>query len=239
MPETQTMTTQTPNPDAALLSGGPLGEHGKPMPKEGEPHPDLVETQTKYELNGKTFSSAEEMSKYVADLEKKVIDQPIYTNTVQTTSTKQVELIDGQPLDQLLFTNPARALKYIEDRAEQKVNEKLSVIDQTKKFWSDFYTNNPDLRGKEEIVDALVAKNWNQNWANMNLKDFSKVAADTTRSALKKVGLSQATEVPSREAGTLSPSGEVVRTQTVERRETSMVDEMREARARRLKAKVK
>lgn len=236
MPETQTQTI-SPNPDAALLSGGPMGEHGKPMPKDGEVHPDQkTKEPVKYELNGKTFSSAEDMSKYVADLEKKVIEAPAQPPVIKTQ--RQVELIDGQPLDQLLFTNPERALKHIEDRAESKVNQKLQVIEETKKFWTDFYTTNPDLRGKEDIVDALVAKNWGA-WQTMPLKDFAKVASDTTRSTLKKVGLSSATEVPSRDAAALSPSGDRVSTPPGERRETTLVDEMKEARAKRLKSKTR
>jgi hypothetical protein len=238
----ETQTNTNVNPDGALLSGGPLGEHGKPMPREGDPHPELLDnnkSNIKYELNGKTFSSAEDMSKYVADLEKKVIEQPVFTQPqIPFKPVDQIELIDGQPIDQLLFTNPARAIQHIEDKASKKLDQKLQAMEDLKKFWSNFYSSNPDLRGKEEIVDALVSKNWG-SWQAKSLPDFAKVAADTTRSALKKVGISGATEVESRDAATLGTSGNTITPAASIRRDTNLVDEMKEARIRRLKAKVR
>lgn len=237
------MTTETSsnkNPDADILKGGPMGNHGEEMPKDGQSHPDITKDakeKTKYELNGKTFDSIEDMSKYVADLERKVIEPQTPIVQTQVQNQTQKVLIDGMTLDQLMFANPERYHEYIIDQADKRADAKIAQVEHRKTFWQDFYNANPDLRGKEEIVDALVAKNWT-TWEKMPVKDFSKVVSDTSRSTLRKVGAFNATEVKQGEAATLSASGEKTAPVERPRQETSFVDEIRNRQIRRIKAKI-
>jgi hypothetical protein len=232
----------SPNPDAALMIGGPAGDHGKEMPKDGEVHPDLKksEEKVKYELNGKSFSSPEEMSKYVADLEQKVINQPIQTQApIQTQLTKQQILVDGMTLDQLMFANPERYYQYTMDQAGKLADARIQAVENKRNFWSEFYTNNPDLRGKEELVDAVVSRNWNGNWEKMQVKDFAKAAADSSRSLIKRIGPANAQEVRGGDSAALSPSGQNAPVVEIPRQSTNFVEEMKIRNAKRIKAKVR
>jgi hypothetical protein len=227
---TQTNSSNT-NPDAALLIGGPAGEHGKVMPKDGEPHPETktkaeTKQEVKFELNGKTFQSLEDMSKYVADLETKVISQPQQNQQQQPQPQNTKVVIDGMTLEQLMFANPERYHQYVLGEATKIVDSKVSQVENRKTFWSDFYTNNPDLRGKEELVDAVVAKSWTNNWEKLPLKDFAKVAADQSRLLVKKVG-GNVTEVPRAESAALGTSGPSAPQVEVPRKETSFVEELK------------
>lgn len=241
-----TQTTQTDSNDAAMLSGGPAGDHGKPMPKDGEVHPDLKEkvvaegntTNTKFELNGKTFDNAKEASQYVADLERKLISpQPAVQTLVQTQTINQKELIDGQPLDEVMFTNPTKFAQHLETKIQNRFNQEKQIEENKKIFWTNFYSENPDLKGKEEIVEAFVAQNYNAGWKDLPLKEFGKVVADTSRARLKKAGLSNATHVPNNAGGTLSSSGGTAPKIEQERQKLSLVDEMRAMKTKRTKAR--
>lgn len=237
--------TEAKKTDAELLVGGPAGDHGKPMPKEGDVHPDLKTTNTntaaaqKYEINGKTFNSAQDMSKYVADLERKVLNpQPVLTQPINQGPQK--ELIDGRPVDEVMFTDPEKYTKYLENKVETKIYAARRQEEVKAKFWSDFYQNNPDLRGREHIVDGEVAKNWQrgETWDNLSFEAFAEKAASSTRFSLKKAGLANATEVENNSAATLSSSGEGSSQMTTQRKATSYVDELKAMSAkRRSKAK--
>jgi hypothetical protein len=204
------------------------------MPKDGEAHPESKTTTqepVKYELNGKTFQSAEEMSKYVADLEQKVIQAPTVQSQVQQPVQNQKVIIDGLTLDQLMFANPERYHQYVTEQANRQVDLKLAQAENKRNFWNNFYATNPDLRGKEEIVDMLVQKNWTE-WEKKPVSEFAKVVADSSRSTLKKIG-ANATEVRSSEAAALSASGQGAPQIEVAKKATSFVDEMNERRIKR------
>ena len=237
MPEATTTTSSNTNPDAALLVGGPAASHGQEMPKTGEVHPESkvkVEEKVKYELNGKTFQSAEEMSKYVADLEKKVIERPATVTAQQANNQPQKVLIKGMTIDQLMFADPEAYTDYIKNEAKREISASIDLENYKTKFWSNFYTENPDLRGKEDLVEALKAKNF-QAWSNLQEKEYAKVVADTSRSTLKKLG-SNATEVRPGEAAALSASGQGAPQIEATKTSTNFVDEMN---IRRLKRKTK
>ena len=230
------------DPDSALLQGGPAGEHGKPMPKQGDPHPDLQTTPTttsqpKYELNGKTFASAEDMSRYVADLERKVIEVPVTAPQPTSQIQPQVEMVDGMPIDQALFANPTKVLKYFEDKAERRFEEKMSQTEMKTKFWADFYNQNPDLRGKEDIINGAIVLN--PEWGKLKLPEFAKAVSENVRLSLKKIGYTGGVEVRQGNSATLSPSGPSAPVVEQERTQTNLVDEMNAARQKRLKAKAK
>lgn len=228
----------------AELVGGPAGEAS---PTHGEPHPDLkTQTpalkhldppQTKYELNGKTFGSASEMSQYVADLEKKVLTQPTTVQQpIYQTTKPSVELIDGKPIDEMLFENPSKVLNHFRQQVREEVNQLATTENNRKTFWEGFYKENPDLNGKQDLVDAFVAKNWSQ-WQNLKVEEFSKAVSGQTRSALKKMGLDKAVEVPNNNAAALSGSGNGAPAQAQgERKDTTFIDELN---AKRMKKKIK
>lgn len=224
------------------LVGGPAGEAA---PSHGEPHPDLkqstpalkhLDQSPKYELNGKTFSSASEMSQYVADLEKKVLTQPtVVQQTYQPVAKAQVEMIDGKPIDEVLFENPSKVLNHFRQQVKQEIDLVNSAEANRKNFWDGFYKENPDLNGKQDLVDAFVAKNW-ASWQTLKVDDFSKAVSSSTRTALKKMGLDKAIEVPNNNAAALSSSGSGAPPAQGERKETSFIDELN---LKRMKKKIK
>lgn len=242
MSETQTTTKLS---DADLMKGGPGGENSK-MPEHGSTHPDLKgsaqkeepKQTVKYELNGKTFASASEMSQYVADLEKKVVTtQTTTTYQPATVFTEKKELIDGRPIDDVLFENPTKVLNHFRSQVQQEVDLKLTQAENNKRFWSDFYKTNPDLDGKQDLVDALASKNWG-TWKDLKIDDFAKAVSTESRAVLKKMGLDRAVEIPNNNTAALSSGNSGATTQTsTEKRETTFIDEMKAARAKRTKVK--
>jgi hypothetical protein len=238
---TQTADT-TSNKDAAVMSGGPAGDHGKPMPKQGEPHPDFqtkgTETKeaVKFELNGKTFESAQEMSKYVADLERKVVNNPPPQQFTQPQVVNQKELIEGRPIDEVMFTDPDKYTKYLENKVEQKLQAQRTQEENIKRFWSQFYIDNPDLKGKEEIIDALAKANFD-TWSKLPPDQIAGAVAKESRTKLKRAGLlANSQEVSNNPAGTLSSSGQSAPTVQQERKVLTFVEEMQARKRARKKA---
>lgn len=216
----QTENTQTgKKTDAELLQGGPAGNHNEPMPGHGAVHPELQnapannaapkapETKHIYELNGKTFQSAQELSLYVANLEKKVVQQtmepvkPVVPPQVPTSK----KLIDGRPIEDVMFEDPAKVYNHM--KAEVKAESELAAQQEKNRivFWTDFYNANPDLKGKEEIIDGLCAKNGGK-WQALSVADFGREVASTARTVLRKAGLANAEEIPNNGVAALSSS---------------------------------
>lgn len=250
-PNQETTPKNTPpvNPDAALLVGGPGGDHGKTMPTHGSTHPELASNPTtqntppaqgtEVTLNGKKFKSAQEMSEYVANLEKKVtLNQPPQQTIAQANQTPKVQATPGKKsYTELLFEDPEQAVASIKQDIKAEFDIQRQQEENRKSFWSQFYVENPDLRGKEEIIDGMVAKNWG-SLSLLTVADFGKKVADDSRVMLKKAGLMNATEIPNNPSAALSSGGQTPSgQQAIPAKETSFVDEMNNYKGKNHKVK--
>lgn len=99
-------------------------------------------------------------------------------------SQAQGMMIDGKPLEDVLWENPQRVLDHFTQVAVQKavnaVDERKIHDENEKRFWGEFYAANPDLQHLDDFVQMNVQQNW-QTIRTMNAPDAQKFLAEKTR----------------------------------------------------------
>lgn len=118
-----------------------------------------------YKGLGGSFTSTEELTKYVAELEANVAKNILEgQRPKQPQKTAQEEMatapaeVDISP-DQL-FEDPAAFVS----KLEEKILKKLKAEDETKKketaFWEGFYLENPELKNYDRAVKSVMNEKW-------------------------------------------------------------------------------
>jgi len=99
-------------------------------------------------------------------------------------------------IDELLFTEPRKALdlygQAIEKRLEDKyqaAQQKNSQADQIKEFWKDFWDSNDDLSRKEDqiLAEAVFAKNYDDLSKITSQARLAEQLADLTRQEILSI----------------------------------------------------
>lgn len=202
--QTETTTTAKKT-EAELMQGGPADITTS---KSSTPNPNPITETTPepkvYELNGKKFDSPEEMSSYVAHLE--LVNANLQAQkTTPIPSVKDRVLIDGKPVEEVLFDNPVRFAQWQKEQTLLEISKMKQQEDETHAYWDNFYRTNPDLKGKEKLVSGLVAQNM-MAWKDKPKEQVAKILSQMTRDTLKEMGFNQGTvtEVPRSNAATLN-----------------------------------
>jgi hypothetical protein len=135
------------------------------------------EAEALYTFKGKDFKSKEEMTSFIHQLESEKTQAEAYAKgmkeaTLTQMKTEATEKVDEEKflreLEDEFFTNPAKTLdskiKQAEANAYKRAQDEMAPIkqqlaaEQQTKLWDKFYKTNADLAGKEEMVEALVAR---------------------------------------------------------------------------------
>lgn len=122
-------------------------------------------------------------------------NQPV---TPPTAPTRDIR----DEIEEELFTNPKQALAKFEQHILAGVQQINSNENLRKKFWDDFYLENPDLKGQERIVQ-LTERDKSDELKPLSFSEArKKLAAETRRNidlVKSKTGVRE-TEIPSRSA---------------------------------------
>jgi|SRR6185312_15402315 len=194
MPE-PTEHLQHQNPDNAILQGGlgdpittqtpaagQIPEGGDPAhltpPAGGEPAP------AKVVFNGREFNSAAEALAYAEGLNR---SQAAASSALGQPAAAPQAPAEPQP-HELIFENPERALKLVEDRAAERIRNEQKQVEETKNRWNDFYTKHPDLRGKEFLVDSVLNRELARGTFNgMSVDQGMPILATKAREEVQKI----------------------------------------------------
>jgi uncharacterized protein YdcH (DUF465 family) len=138
---------------------------------------EVAKEEAIYTFKGKDFKSKDEMTNFIHQLEAEKSSAEAYAKGMKEATLTQMKTQDAEKVDEEkflreledeFFTNPAKTLdtkiKQAEEKAYKRAQEEMAPIkqqlaaEQQTKLWEKFYKSNADLAGKEEIVEALVAK---------------------------------------------------------------------------------
>ena len=237
-----------PETPAENQEQSPRPNHGDAAPNDSLKNPtseevieEIVEpppaSETTFKLGSKVFSSPEEASKYVAALEEKKLQEVTLPAPAAIIPTgMQKEMIDGKPIDEVLFENPTKVVQHIANKAAQAARDEKAKGDRRAELWAKFYARNPDLRGKERILNSIIGENVKE-WDKLSEEDAMKMLAKTARDEIRSMGLEpgKVTDLPPANPATLrgSGSGTGAAPGSAPKKSTSFTDEILAMRAKR------
>lgn len=183
--------------DVALLKGGPhdpnseiARAHAAHIAKEtGQPAPETPPAAAgepaatepppkKYKVGTREFDTPEEIAAYALALEDHVRPNAPPAQPAQP----QQELIDGRPIDLVMFDEPLKYHNYVVEKATTKAREQLQEVNRQSQneaaFWSDFYRQNPDLKDEDDTVRSEMQRNY------VELAEVSKANPDAAKKKL-------------------------------------------------------
>lgn len=192
-----------------IITGGPVDGDIK-----ADETPKKEESFVYEGLGGKKITDPKELANYAKELEAKAVEAQLAkerSSTYQPTMTAPVEekKTDEDNIEDLLFQDPKKAIQLIEERAERRVKSMLDQKDATQKFWTDFYTENPDLKSYDRVVQLITREKWNEV-ANIPLTEAKKRLVDESRKMINSIKGEEGTKtvVNRTSASTLGSSGE-------------------------------
>lgn len=96
---------------------------------------------------------------------------------------------DPEPIEQLLFTEPKRAVEKLRQQVraeiEASLTQKYNQDQNTQKFWTQFEQKHPDLSPVRSVVEGILNQNLDQ-LANVPIEDAMDKLAELTRDTLSK-----------------------------------------------------
>lgn len=209
------------DPYAAQLlgseSGGP-GTEGDSIHHAGEATPPATPPKVLYKTFGREFESADDLVEYTKEMERQTVESRLAAErlgvnrsqtTLQTQATPTPVITEGPSIDELLFTDPKKAVSMLRQQAKDDVMGEIGKKENEKKYWGNFYEENPDLRNADLVVQSITREKWTEI-SNLPLAEASKVIAREARKHVEKIrGLSDGTrtELARTTASALPASG--------------------------------
>jgi len=161
--------------------GKAVEEHGAARPREAAPDPAVDSTERDraimdggpgagdgerssfdFEYKGKKFNSAEEVSAYIDDLQKqRQTPPPAPKQEEPKAPAKESKKRAGDDIDwdKELYSNPKKVFSDFRDQLTNEIRQEMANDYRTdqalRSFWTSFYEENKDLRGKELLVNAV------------------------------------------------------------------------------------
>lgn len=138
----------------------------------------------KFVVGSRSFKSAEEALAYANGLSEA---QSRTQSSLQAPAP--AESSSGLKLGVRLFEDPDAAIDEIINTAKQQIRSEDKVVDERRKFWDDFYTAHPDLRGKELMVEAVLGREREKGSALATMEKYegAPILAARTREYFAKV----------------------------------------------------
>jgi hypothetical protein len=183
-----------------VVVGGPEDTNTQSTPVESTLKPEETTSSMGFSpiyVGGRKFNSSEELAEYTSELHDKI--KPAIVEP-------EIPADPDKELSNLMFEDPALYTKIIQDRAEQRINQRLEVKSQQKEAWAEFYSSNSDLKDFKDIVQ-LEASKMTKQLDKLPLDQAMKELAKATRGRLAAIK-----GVPS--GGVALPPGKVLSTGT-------------------------
>lgn len=232
----------TPADPAAASAAAPAAPAAAASPAAGAAAPagaPAAAAASPIVYQGHSFPTAEALAAFVAQQHTAAQPPAAFRPAPAPAAPAQAELIDGQPIDQVMFNDPVRYNSYVVDKAKNaavaEVRKDAASQENERQFWEELYTENADLRGQDWLVKSVLRETYDQiaplpvSEAKQRLAIEARKRIDLIRSAS---GI-EVQEMPSGRATTLGASGAgVPRVQTVET-PVSFIDQVKAARKRR------
>lgn len=160
------------------------------------------------------INSQDELIAYAKRMEEEVIQskiekqhKPSLSEPITPTNTVPIEPVDG--FEQLIYTNPIKAKELLKNEIREEFRTNDLKKEQEKKFWSEFYTENSDLKPMDRIVQLTLKDKWSEV-EKLPLNQAKEVLAKAAREVVglvrSSVGVTETT-LPSGGAVTLGSSG--------------------------------
>jgi hypothetical protein len=228
--------------DQKLFTGGPTDTPIQAPVTETAAAAPAEEKKPVYQgFGGKTIESSEELADYTAQLERQNLEyrlekekKPEPTVPVRQfqASAPSQEQTETSPED-LLFSDPGKALKLVKEQAKQEIRAEENAKAQERKFWDDFYKDAPDLQRAEVVVKSVMNENWGEI-STLPISQARKILAEKSRMIVKGIKGDNATvtELPSAPANTFGASGGKVPPRPAPQRTGTFIDQVRKLQRR-------
>lgn len=182
-----------------------------PMPTEPEQVVDTPKTKT-VTINGSEYvvpvELAEALEQREREFQRKLSEQAAeLSRQFVVKNTPQEPLRESDPLDgveTLLFENPKEAVKRLREAIISEVSSMYQADQGRKQFWAEFYSDYPELRKHQTIVNAVLNQHLNE-WASLPANQAKQLLANEVKREIAEI------------AKTVAPSGN--RTHTEESRQ--------------------
>lgn len=117
-----------------------------------------------YESGGMKIEDPKELADYARKLEEQIVQRTLQDSTRQ--GTQYVETVaQNEPtatktwedeVEEIFYTNPKEAIAKMRQGIMGEVKKVNNEVDREKKFWKEFYSENPDLKNIERVVSLVV-----------------------------------------------------------------------------------
>ena len=122
----------------------------------------------KFSYKGKEFNTQEEVTAYIDELQRQreaPPREPVRQQTEQPrpqTPAERKRAGETIDFDRELYTDPKKVFVQFRDEIkaeiQQEMTEKYNADQVMKNFWTSFYGENKDMKGKEILVDAVFQR---------------------------------------------------------------------------------
>lgn len=191
-------------------------------------------------IGGKEFKSEAEALAYAEQLADERDKAELYAQGVRDTLAQQSRPAQQQEepeddFDQKFYANPKEALKEVEARATRKALEQIEAVNTREKLWTQFLSENPDIRRKD--AERVLQENSSTIGNMTDVSLAMKKLAQKVRAEYEEIRdlAKPRTELKRKENPGVSPSGgsrSGVTPQKKDDRPLSFVEEMRRSRLR-------
>jgi len=148
------------------LDAGEDSKEGSPSSSEvSATSPTSLPQKEVFKVAGKEFETKEEMTDFVNQLQSQKAAAEAYAQGLkeaQPTGEAVPKVDPMKELEEEFFNDPAAALAKAKEQAKQEaidhVTSELAWKQEQTDAINSFYKNNPDLAGKQELMNALISK---------------------------------------------------------------------------------
>lgn len=231
-----------PAPEVPVVSGGPLDPNDPSYNPDSQGDPNLPPAPTppvtppapaaqKLRYRGREFNSEAELDAYVATLHTPPAQQPAPAAPTQG-------LIDGKPIEEVMFNDPGRYHQHILDEARRLAREDMQAVNTAagneKKFWDDLYAENPDLKDQDRAVKSVLREKFDE-FAKLPVSEArTRLALEARQfvSTIRQGNGTRTTELSGGSAPALGASGAPAPRVTVPEPSVNFIDQVKKARRR-------
>lgn len=199
-----------------------------------------------YEGLGVSINTQEELIEYAKRMEAKAVQATINSEKnvnqnsnmdgfTQPQQDTVVEQDKDQDIENMIFTNPKKALDLHGQAVEKRINEKFEAKKREEQFWTDFYVENPDLRNADLVVKSITGQRWAQI-SKLPLGEAKKIIVQESRSQVLKIRGETGTKTELQRTSSQSlpaSGGSLPQPAVVQEESTNFITEVRKMQAKK------
>lgn len=151
-----------------------------------------VEEKDEIRIGDQVFASTKEAIAYAERIEREKIISEAHTAGVREALEAQVRASAPQQapepeedLEQEFYANPKETLQKVHTRARDEAIAAIRAEQQREKMWSEFLTENPDIRRKD--AERILVENWNVIGQLTDLDKGKKLLAQKVRAEYAEI----------------------------------------------------